>query len=384
MAAEAPNSAVVDPAESPKSVSDAVAVPRPPVLPVPANEARLDVAAALPPPAPPPTGAAAPNRAVQRGAAPSGAAPAREETTASEGNGAPTRPSTDGAAEEEEVRTGTEEVAGGGAVTVDEAVPADRTVAADPPGATAPAAAAQAAGDRAATVDGVAAADDAAAADMAGDRAATADATGDRAASVVRAVAADEVIAADGAVAADGTAELEAAVAPDGPVAAAGAPGRGTARVDERGGRPEDAGEIGDVAGLLAQGTPGGTGDRARFAAGAVLDVLRAAGWMDAAAAARLGSEAERMRELLDMVVRDHRAREATAADVESRQLHWLVPLLRAAHGVAFGTLGAKVVLRTAMYEVPPHLLASAGVRLPEGDLELDDQGTSTTGQLDD
>jgi len=97
----------------------------------------------------------------------------------------------------------------------------------------------------------------------------------------------------------------------------------------------------------------------------AVLDVLRAAGWADAADAAELRAEAERLRELLNMVVRDHRAREASAAG--NQQLSWLVPLLRAAHGVAFGTLGAKVALRTAVQEVPPDVLAQAGLRIDYG-----------------
>jgi hypothetical protein len=105
--------------------------------------------------------------------------------------------------------------------------------------------------------------------------------------------------------------------------------------------------------------------DPGEFAAAAVLDVLRAAGWADAAEAAELRAEAERLRELLNMVVRDHRAREASAA--ENQQLVWLVPLLRAAHGVAFGTLGAKVALRTSVQDVPEEVLAQAGLRIDYG-----------------
>lgn len=107
--------------------------------------------------------------------------------------------------------------------------------------------------------------------------------------------------------------------------------------------------------------------DPAHFAAAAVLDVLRASGWADTVDAGRLRAEVERLRELLDLVVRDHRAREASAAGVENQQLYWLVPLLRAAHGVAFGSLGAKVSLRTAMQEVPADVLASAGLRIDYG-----------------
>jgi hypothetical protein len=40
--------------------------------------------------------------------------------------------------------------------------------------------------------------------------------------------------------------------------------------------------------------------------------------------------------------------------------------LLRAAHGVAFGSLGAKVALRTAVQQVPADVLASAGLRLDD------------------
>ena len=69
--------------------------------------------------------------------------------------------------------------------------------------------------------------------------------------------------------------------------------------------------------------------DPAEFAAAAVLDVLRAAGWADAAEAADLRAEATRLRELLAEVIRDHRAREASAAGGQNQQLYWLVPLLR-------------------------------------------------------
>jgi hypothetical protein len=98
-----------------------------------------------------------------------------------------------------------------------------------------------------------------------------------------------------------------------------------------------------------------------------VLDVLRASGWADATEAAALRAEATRLRELLAEVIRDHRAREASAAGGQNQQLYWLVPLLRAAHGVAFGSLGAKVALRTAVQEVPPDVLASAGLRIDYG-----------------
>jgi hypothetical protein len=107
--------------------------------------------------------------------------------------------------------------------------------------------------------------------------------------------------------------------------------------------------------------------DPAEFAAAAVLDVLRAAGWADAAEAAELRAEATRLRELLAEVIRDHRAREASAAGGQNQQLYGLVPLLRAAHGVAFGSLGAKVALRTAVQEVPPDVLALAGLRIDYG-----------------
>ncbi|HVE31002.1 MAG TPA: hypothetical protein VNC80_13130 [Mycobacteriales bacterium] len=105
----------------------------------------------------------------------------------------------------------------------------------------------------------------------------------------------------------------------------------------------------------------------AEFAATAVLDVLRASGWADVAEATELRAESARLRELLAEVIRDHRAREASTAGTENQQLHWLVPLLRAAHGVAFGSLGAKVALRTAVQDVPPEVLASAGLRIDYG-----------------
>ena len=107
--------------------------------------------------------------------------------------------------------------------------------------------------------------------------------------------------------------------------------------------------------------------DPAEFAAAAVLDVLRASGWADAAEASELRAESARTKELLNMVVRDHRAREASAAGSVNQQLHWLVPLLRAAHGVAFGSLGAKVALRTAVQDVPPDVLLQAGLRIDYG-----------------
>ena len=119
---------------------------------------------------------------------------------------------------------------------------------------------------------------------------------------------------------------------------------------------------VAEVQGLLQP-----TGDPGRFAATAVLDVLRASGWADAEEADRLRGEADRLRELLDLVVRDHRARVASAAGLESQQHHWLIPLVRAAHGVAFGSLGAKVALRTAVQEVPENILATAGLHIDHG-----------------
>ncbi|HZB49572.1 MAG TPA: hypothetical protein VE547_10805, partial [Mycobacteriales bacterium] len=133
---------------------------------------------------------------------------------------------------------------------------------------------------------------------------------------------------------------------------------------------PGDEGEpvpdpVGTVAEVLEPGDQ--PDDPSRFAAAAVLDVLRASGWADAEEARSLRVEADRLRELLDLVVRDHRARQASAAGLESQQHYWLVPLLRAAHGVAFGSLGAKVALRTAVQEVPEQVLASAGLRIDYG-----------------
>lgn len=129
---------------------------------------------------------------------------------------------------------------------------------------------------------------------------------------------------------------------------------------------PADAGAL-PAGGADAQSGPEPAPDAPHFAAAAVLDVLRASGWADAAEARRLRAEADRLRELLDLVVRDHRAREATAVGVENKQAYWLVPLLRAAHGVAFGSLGAKLSLRTAVQAVPQQILAAAGLRIDYG-----------------
>jgi hypothetical protein len=117
---------------------------------------------------------------------------------------------------------------------------------------------------------------------------------------------------------------------------------------------------------LAGDGVPAAEPDGHTEAAQAVLDVLRASGWSDSAETTALKAEVERLRELLDMVVRDHRARVATAVNGQHQQAYWLVPLLRAAHGVAFGTLGAKVHLRTAVQDVPPDVLASAGLRIDD------------------
>lgn len=143
--------------------------------------------------------------------------------------------------------------------------------------------------------------------------------------------------------------------------------------VDETGpdGPPVDTATPGSLAAVVAEHLAGpapggdGGGDRAQ-AAEAVLAVLKASGWSDATETQELRSEVERLRELLDLVVRDHRARVATAASGQDQQAHWLVPLLRAAHGVSFGTLGAKVHLRTAVQDVPPDVLASAGLRIDD------------------
>jgi hypothetical protein len=132
------------------------------------------------------------------------------------------------------------------------------------------------------------------------------------------------------------------------------------------------------AAGVALDGAAAGVGERDVLGevrellptddpATAVLDVLRACGWADAEEVRKLRAEAERMRELLDLVVRDHRAREASAAGLETQQHHWLIPLLRAAHGVAFGSLGAKVALRTAVQDVPEQILATAGLRIDYG-----------------
>jgi hypothetical protein len=123
----------------------------------------------------------------------------------------------------------------------------------------------------------------------------------------------------------------------------------------------EVAEQLGSVVGEDVEVEP------AEFAAAAVLDVLRASGWADTTEATELRAEATRLRELLSEVIRDHRAREANAAGGQNQQLYWLIPLLRAAHGVAFGSLGAKVALRTAVQEVPPEVLASAGLRIDYG-----------------
>jgi hypothetical protein len=141
--------------------------------------------------------------------------------------------------------------------------------------------------------------------------------------------------------------------------------GAGTPAVDDAPAAELVATEVAEKLGAVVG--PDVEADPAEFAAAAVLDVLRASGWADAAEASELRAEATRLRELLAEVIRDHRAREASMAGVENQQLHWLVPLLRAAHGVAFGSLGAKVALRTAIQEVPPGILASAGLRIDYG-----------------
>jgi hypothetical protein len=100
-----------------------------------------------------------------------------------------------------------------------------------------------------------------------------------------------------------------------------------------------------------------------RGTAAAVLDVLRASGWIDAQQAQDLQRELERLRELLNQVVRAHRAREAEAAAEQIRQRDWLIPLLQAADGMEQGTLEAKAALRAAVQQVPADLLADAGLR---------------------
>jgi hypothetical protein len=169
------------------------------------------------------------------------------------------------------------------------------------------------------------------------------------------------------ALAADGRVDVEGGEVEDEPapvddpwIRSDGAPGAGDL-VEDDVVAAEVAGQLGTVVGEEADADP------AEFAAAAVLDVLRASGWADVAEATELRAEAARLRELLAEVIRDHRAREASMAGFENQQLHWLVPLLRAAHGVAFGSLGAKVALRTAVQEVPPEVLASAGLRIDYG-----------------
>jgi hypothetical protein len=107
---------------------------------------------------------------------------------------------------------------------------------------------------------------------------------------------------------------------------------------------------------------------RGRSTAAVILDVLRAGGWLDPGQAQQLQKEAERLRELLDMVVRDHRAREALAARGQTQQRDWLVPLLRAAHGMEQGTLEAKAALREAVRQVPADIRSSAGLNLNGAD----------------
>jgi hypothetical protein len=114
------------------------------------------------------------------------------------------------------------------------------------------------------------------------------------------------------------------------------------------------------------QGVSGKAGSKADpnlAAAAVVLDVLRESGWIDPQQALQLRQETERLHELLDLVVRDHRAREAVAAMGEMQQRDWLVPLLRAAAGIEQGTLEAKATLRSTLQQVPPDVLASAGLR---------------------
>jgi hypothetical protein len=134
-------------------------------------------------------------------------------------------------------------------------------------------------------------------------------------------------------------------------------------------GPPVDTAPPGSLAAAVADHLAGRVPDPAdgrSESAQAVLDVLRAAGWSDAGETQVLQAEVTRLRELLDMVVRDHRVRVANDASGHAEQAHWLVPLLRAAHGVSFGTLGAKVHLRTAVQDVPPEVLSSAGLRIDD------------------
>jgi hypothetical protein len=119
---------------------------------------------------------------------------------------------------------------------------------------------------------------------------------------------------------------------------------------------------------VAGNGVPAGGLDDAvdsgsRATAAAVLDILRASGWVDASEAGELRRELDRLRELLDLVVRDHRAREADAAEEQVRQRDWLIPLLRAADGMEQGTLEAKATLRAAVLQVPADLLQAAGLR---------------------
>jgi hypothetical protein len=157
-----------------------------------------------------------------------------------------------------------------------------------------------------------------------------------------------------------------AAARPEGTAPGAAADPDGAPAANGAAAGPRPSGRPTDLAAVAEAVADGGAVDPPHFAAAAVLDVLRATGWADAAEAEQLRAEVGRLRELLDMVIRDHRARAASAAGVENQQLHWLVPLLRSAYGVAFGTLGAKVALRTAIQEVPPEVLASAGLRLDQ------------------
>ncbi len=124
------------------------------------------------------------------------------------------------------------------------------------------------------------------------------------------------------------------------------------------------AGQAATEAAMEATTANGPTERRSRATAVVILDVLRASGWVDPHQADQLRHELERLRELLDLVVRDHRAREAVAAQGLTQQWgDWLVPLLRAAHGMEQGTLEAKAALRTAVHQVPAEVLSSAGLR---------------------
>jgi hypothetical protein len=206
------------------------------------------------------------------------------------------------------------------------------------------------------------------------------------------AVLPDEVAPQDGVASPDAAAEVEddvpvedaadgSEVAEDGtppPGDASGPAGDPDGPVPDEVVASEVAERLGAVVGEDVEPDP------AEFAAAAVLDVLRASGWADATEAAELRAEATRTKELLNMVVRDHRAREASMAGTENQQLHWLVPLLRAAHGVAFGSLGAKVALRTAVQDVPPEVLAQAGLRIDYGVEHAAEDGHREDGHRDD